>query len=176
MSPSVSKLVPNTFEPSYLLVDDVVAISFAVPYARRQAVLLRLPLHRSKFLPRLDEIPLLVLVVVRPRNDIVVVCTAVLFLGRLSKEPLLFDHALFVLLQEPGIDRKETSSRAHSIFASSVLSFSYDFHNKCFHSRFFVRTYVCSGHTYPKLLPVQFFLLSPLAFQVVFLAALIRRL
>lgn len=87
----------------YLLVDNVVAVPFAVPYARRQAVLLRSPLHRPELLPGLGEMPLLVLVVVRPRDDIVVVGAAVFFLGRLSQEARLLDHALLVFLQEPGV-------------------------------------------------------------------------
>ena len=98
--PVGAKPLTSSFEDAYLLVNDVVAVSFTVPYARWQAVLLRSPLHRSEFLPRLYEIPFLVLVVVRPRDDVVVVCTTVFFVRCLSQKALLFSHALFVLLQE----------------------------------------------------------------------------
>lgn len=95
----------SVLHTTHLLVDDIVVVPFPVPYARRQAVLLRSSLHRPELLPGLNEVSLLVLIVVRPRDDVVVVRAAVLFLGRLSEEALLFDHALFVLLQEPVIGR-----------------------------------------------------------------------
>ena len=93
----LNKKKKNRF--SDLLIDDVVAVPLAVPYARRQTVLLRSPLQGLELLPRLREILLPVLVVKGSRYGVVVVREAVFLLRLALQEALLLNGALFVLFQ-----------------------------------------------------------------------------